>query len=120
MLLCTGLRYLVAICRDHERPFQHYQHKLARLDRATPGKGATATVPEVRVGMQREGCAQLVYHTLQITDHTGPQDRSVKAPGEDRKGRESDDLRYFIHLTIDNALLTMEDPRTQGSGGGGG
>ncbi|CAN0536919.1 unnamed protein product, partial [Ectocarpus sp. 8 AP-2014] len=27
------LRYLVAICRDHDRPFQHYQHKLARLDR---------------------------------------------------------------------------------------
>lgn len=44
----TGLRYLVAICRDHDRPFQHYQHKLARLDRATPGRGPSAAITEVK------------------------------------------------------------------------
>ncbi|CAM9116263.1 unnamed protein product [Hapterophycus canaliculatus] len=38
------LRYLVAICRDHDRPFQHYQHKLARLDRPTPGRGCGTTI----------------------------------------------------------------------------
>lgn len=42
-----GLRYLVAICRDHERPFQHYQHKLARLDRSSSGRGPHATTAEV-------------------------------------------------------------------------
>ncbi|CAM9126724.1 unnamed protein product [Ectocarpus fasciculatus] len=41
------LRYLVAICRDHDRPFQHYQHKLARLDRATPGRGPSTATTEV-------------------------------------------------------------------------
>ncbi|CAM9141027.1 unnamed protein product, partial [Sphacelaria rigidula] len=41
------LRYLVAICRDHDRPVQHFQHKLARLDRSTPGRGPPVTVPEV-------------------------------------------------------------------------
>ncbi|CAN0285962.1 unnamed protein product, partial [Ectocarpus sp. 12 AP-2014] len=35
------------ICRDHDRPFQHYQHKLARLDRATPGRGSSTATTEV-------------------------------------------------------------------------
>ncbi|CAM9106211.1 unnamed protein product, partial [Choristocarpus tenellus] len=46
------LRYLVAICRDHDRPFQHYQQKLARLDRGT-ARGPVSISNEVAGSLER-------------------------------------------------------------------
>ena len=46
-LLFTGLRYLVAICKDLGRPHDVYQQKLSRLDRmpqAQTGRGALTRV----------------------------------------------------------------------------
>ena len=45
----AGLRYLVAICKDLGRPYDSYQQKLARLDRAAAstqsgGRGALTRV----------------------------------------------------------------------------
>lgn len=47
--LDAGLRYLVAICRDQDRPFQQYQHKLTRLDRSIAGRESTG-ISHVRIG----------------------------------------------------------------------
>ncbi|CAM9133796.1 unnamed protein product [Discosporangium mesarthrocarpum] len=46
------LRYLVAICRDHDRPYQHYQQKLARLDRGASSRGSTTVTNEVAASNQ--------------------------------------------------------------------
>ena len=54
-ILRSGLRYLVAICKDLGRPYDAYQQKLARLDRtpqAQSGRGALT-----RVGGDGEGRA---------------------------------------------------------------
>ncbi|CAM9656365.1 unnamed protein product [Laminaria digitata] len=97
------LRYLVAICRDHDRPFQQYQHKLARLDRGTPARGPSVSVAE---GVSPAGSAPTHGQSKGWSsgDRRGSDQRlpgrpgsgsefsghALKAHGVERDGREVD------------------------------